>query len=81
LSWDDTDLEKALCVYEKSKGFFEVLGSVGDPITVAPMDDVESIFKNANITKATKVSYKLLDVTYLTHSLTALLVGAHYTDA
>jgi hypothetical protein len=56
LSWDDTDLEKALCVYEKSKGFFSVIGNIGDPIIVAPTDDLESVFENANIAKANKVS-------------------------
>lgn len=42
-------------MYEKSKGFFEVIGHVGDPIAVGPGDDLEAVFENAQIVKATKV--------------------------
>lgn len=59
LSWDDTDLEEALSVFEKSQGFFQVIGNVGGPINVTPTDDLEAVFDDATIKKAGKVSSAL----------------------
>ena len=57
LSWDDTDLEQALCVYEKSTGFFQVIGQVGDTINVGPNDDLEQVYEDACLVKANKVCF------------------------
>lgn len=57
LSYDDTELEKALSVYENSKGFLQVIGHAGEPIPVAAEDDLDAVFTNANLRKASKVCY------------------------
>jgi hypothetical protein len=56
LSYDDTELEQALSVYERSEGFFQIIGNVGEPITIGPGGDLEAVFENAQIVKASKVS-------------------------
>lgn len=55
LSYDDTELEKALSVYEHSKGFLQVVGGANGPIQVNKHDDLDKIFGDPNIIKASKV--------------------------
>lgn len=55
LSYDDTELEKALSVYETSKGCLQVIGHAGGPIPVAAEDDLDTLFVNTNLCKASKV--------------------------
>lgn len=62
LSYDDTELEKALSVYEHSKGFLQVVGGVNVPIQVNMDDDLDKIFGDPNIIKALKVCSFLSEV-------------------
>ena len=55
LSWDDTDLEPALSVYEESKTVFLVLGSADGPLQVSSHDEVDAVFNDVNIRLAEKV--------------------------
>ncbi|KZP05037.1 hypothetical protein FIBSPDRAFT_903813 [Athelia psychrophila] len=59
LSYDDTELEKALSVYEHSKGFLQVVGGVNVPIQVNMDDDLDKIFGDPNIIKALKHTSKV----------------------
>ena len=44
LSWDDTDLEKALSVWQRSKSELVVLGLADGPITVRSEKEVDDMF-------------------------------------
>jgi hypothetical protein len=35
-SYDDTELEQALSIYERPEGFFQIIGNIGEPITIGP---------------------------------------------
>ena len=64
LSYDDTELEKALSVYEDSNGSLQVVGGANGPITVNRDDDLDVVFSNPNIIKASKVCTQLSPVNH-----------------
>jgi len=49
LSWDDTELEPAISIYQESKDVCIVVGSVDGP------DAIERVFENAKLNKVDKV--------------------------
>lgn len=59
LSYDDTELEKALSVYEKSEEFIQVIGKVGEPMDVCRTANLDAVFADATIVKASKVCARL----------------------
>lgn len=59
LSYDDTELEKALSVYETSEGFLQVIGKAGGPIDIAQSSNLDDVFADATIVKASKVCARL----------------------
>lgn len=48
LAWDDTDLEKALTVVQRSKEFCLILGTEGGPISVHNSDNLDDVLKDIN---------------------------------
>ncbi|KAH7918146.1 hypothetical protein BV22DRAFT_1108436 [Leucogyrophana mollusca] len=56
LAWDNTDLEKALSVWQQSESAWAILGSVQGPIHVNTVDEVDKAFEEAQLEKAEKVS-------------------------
>lgn len=56
LSWDDTELEPALSVYQESKESILVLGGINGPERFRTMDDVDVFFEKAQFNKADKVN-------------------------
>ncbi|KAH7929600.1 hypothetical protein BV22DRAFT_1029216 [Leucogyrophana mollusca] len=55
LAWDDTDLEKALSVWQESKSAWAILGAVKGPIPVTSIDEVDKVFEEAQLEKAEKL--------------------------
>ncbi|KAK7049023.1 hypothetical protein R3P38DRAFT_3175276 [Favolaschia claudopus] len=55
LSWDDTSLEAALSVYQKTKEACIIVGSVDGPINVKENDDLDELFAKAQLRKSDKV--------------------------
>ncbi|KAF7967550.1 hypothetical protein HWV62_33948 [Athelia sp. TMB] len=60
LSYDDTELEKALSVYEVSKEFLQVVGNVGEPLRVDREDDIDTLF--TTVEKASKLCVWVLGI-------------------
>jgi hypothetical protein len=56
-SYDDTELEQALSIYERPEGFFQIIGNIGEPITIGPGGDLEAMFENVQIVKASKGAF------------------------
>jgi len=56
LSWDDTELEPAISVFQKSKDVCIVIGSVDGELLVRSYDDIERVLQKAQLDKAEKVS-------------------------
>ncbi|KAI0030097.1 hypothetical protein K488DRAFT_79810 [Vararia minispora EC-137] len=55
LSWDDTDIEQALTLWETTKGTWTLLGAVGGPLSVSSEDSMDEVFANAKLEKASKL--------------------------
>jgi len=56
LSWDDTELEPAISVFQKSRDVCIVIGSVDGELLVQSYEDIERVLQNAQLNKAEKVS-------------------------
>ncbi len=56
LSWDDTELEPAISVFQQSKDVCVVIGSVDGELLVKSYEDIERVLENAQLNKAEKVS-------------------------
>ena len=56
LSWDDTELEPAISVFQKSKDVCIIIGSVDGELLVQSYDDIERVLQKAQLNKAEKVS-------------------------
>ena len=54
LSWDDTELEPAISVFQKSKDVCIVIGSVDGELLVQSYDDIECVLQKAQLNKAEK---------------------------
>lgn len=59
LSWDDTALEPAISIFEESKAAYLILGGTEGPIKVVGEDDLDTVFKQAQLNKAEKVPQTL----------------------
>jgi len=55
LSWDDTELEPAISIYQESKSVCIVVGSVDGELRVESQDAIDRVFENAKLNKADKV--------------------------
>ncbi|KAF8219154.1 hypothetical protein L208DRAFT_1383096 [Tricholoma matsutake] len=62
LSWDDTNLEFALSVYEESKSVFLVLGGTDGPIQVTSHDEVEAVLSDATVRLTEKLCLWILNI-------------------
>lgn len=60
LSWDDTDLEPSLSVWDAGDDVWVVLGGSNGPIRVSSADAVDEIFNDAKLQKADKVRNYLI---------------------
>lgn len=55
LAWDDTDLEKALSVWQESKEAWLVIGGTGGALRVQSEAEIDAIMDQAKLEKADKV--------------------------
>lgn len=55
LSWDDTDMEQSLSVWDDGKDIWTVLGGSKGPIRVTSAAAVEELFDDPKLKKADKV--------------------------
>jgi len=55
LSWDDTELEPSISVYQDGNNSVLVLGGVNGPLKVTSLLDYDKIVENANLVEADKV--------------------------
>ncbi|KAI0067574.1 hypothetical protein BV25DRAFT_1876116 [Artomyces pyxidatus] len=55
LSWDDTDLEKALSVWQSAKSQWTVVGATQGVFTVKSLDEVDLLFENLQLDRAEKL--------------------------
>ncbi|KAJ7176926.1 hypothetical protein C8R46DRAFT_1346848 [Mycena filopes] len=62
LSWDDTALEAALTVHQKSKDVCVILGGADGAIYVKEEDDLDALFATAQLHKADKLRVYLLSI-------------------
>ncbi|KAI0054490.1 hypothetical protein BV25DRAFT_1922630 [Artomyces pyxidatus] len=62
LSWDDTDLEKALSIWRESQGVWAVIGVASGPIRVTSEDEVEAVLTQASLEKADKLRIWVLTI-------------------
>lgn len=62
LAWDDTDIDKALSIWQETKKTWLIIGGVDGAIRVQSEAEIDSIFEKARLEKADKVS----EVTSLT---------------
>ncbi|KAF8803503.1 hypothetical protein BYT27DRAFT_7259964 [Phlegmacium glaucopus] len=62
LSWDDTELEPAISVFQKSKDVCIVIGSVDGELLVQSYDDIDCVLQKAQLDKAEKLRIWLLTI-------------------
>ncbi|KAH7910134.1 hypothetical protein BJ138DRAFT_1114345 [Hygrophoropsis aurantiaca] len=62
LSWDDTDLEKALTAWQESKDSWVILGATQGPIRVSSVDDIDNVFRKAQLQMAEKLRVWILTI-------------------
>ncbi|GLB36846.1 putative ulp1 protease family, C-terminal catalytic domain [Lyophyllum shimeji] len=62
LSWDDTDLEPAISIYQESKETCMVIGSVNEELCVKSHEDIQRILENARLKPADKLRIWLLTI-------------------
>jgi hypothetical protein len=55
LSWDDTDLERSLSVWDEGHDVWVVLGGSDGPIRVTSAESVDALFDDSGLKKADKV--------------------------
>lgn len=55
LAWDDTDIEKALSVWQSSKDAWTILGAVQGSVVVKSVEEVDAFFADQRIERASKV--------------------------
>ena len=55
LSWDDTDLEPAISVFQESKDICVVIGSTDGELRVESYDEIEGVLERARLYPAQKV--------------------------
>lgn len=55
LSWDDTDLEQALSVWDEGNDVWVILGGADGPIRVTSAEAVDALFDDPKLKKAEKV--------------------------
>lgn len=55
LSWDDTELEPAIAIYQESKNVCIIIGSTDGTLRVESHDQIEQVFENARLNQAEKV--------------------------
>lgn len=60
LSWDDTDLEKSLSVWDEGNDIWTVLGGSDGPIQVTSAEAVDTLFDDPELKKADKVRHDIL---------------------
>lgn len=58
LSWDDTDLEQSLSVWDEGKDIWVLLGGTDGPIRVSSASAVDALFDDPTLKKADKVCTK-----------------------
>jgi len=56
LSWDDTELEPAISVYQDGKDSVLIIGGAKGPIKVKSLVDYDKMVENAKLIEADKVS-------------------------
>jgi len=57
LSWDDTDLEQSLSVWDEGNDVWVILGGSDGAIRVTSAEAVDSLFNDPELKKADKVRY------------------------
>lgn len=57
LAWDDTDLEKALSVWQVSRDSWSILGAANGVLKFNTLDEVDAAFEDGSIEKADKVFF------------------------
>ncbi|KAJ3528013.1 hypothetical protein NMY22_g9566 [Coprinellus aureogranulatus] len=62
LSWDDTELEPAISVYQESEGTCLIIGGTEGIIRVDEGMDLDAVFQQAQLKKATKLRIWLLTI-------------------
>ena len=55
LSWDDTDLEQSLSVWDEGKDVWVILGGSNGPVRVTSPEAVDALFDDPALKKADKV--------------------------
>jgi hypothetical protein len=55
LSWDDTDLEPAISIFQESKDTCVVIGSTDGELRVESYDEIEHVLEKARLHPAQKV--------------------------
>ena len=51
LGWDDTDLEKAVAIWQESEETWQVLGTTDGPIRVASVDEIDHALDGLQLNK------------------------------
>ncbi|KAJ6570704.1 hypothetical protein B0H10DRAFT_1964583 [Mycena sp. CBHHK59/15] len=62
LSWDDTALEACISVYQESKDICLIVGGADGAIRVTKQDDLDELFKAAQLKKADKLRVWVLSI-------------------
>ncbi|VDB87010.1 unnamed protein product [Peniophora sp. CBMAI 1063] len=62
LAWDDTDLEKALSVWQSSKDAWTIIGAVQGSVVVKSVQDVDAFFADQQIERASKLRIWTLSI-------------------
>ncbi|KAJ2915314.1 hypothetical protein MD484_g5089, partial [Candolleomyces efflorescens] len=62
LSWDDTDLEPAISIFQESKDISIIVGGSAGVVRVGPADDLDRLFERAQFNPATKLRIWLLNI-------------------
>lgn len=57
ISWDDTELEPAISIFQESKNACLIIGSTDGVLRVESQDEIDRVFEQAQLNKASKVSF------------------------
>jgi hypothetical protein len=60
LSWDDTNLEQSLSVWNEGNDAWTVLGGSNGPVHVTSAEAVDALFDDSQLKKADKVCHRIL---------------------
>ncbi|KAK7691172.1 hypothetical protein QCA50_006275 [Cerrena zonata] len=55
ISWDDTDLEKALSIWQESRDSWLVIGAANGPMHFGSLEEVDNVFEDGTVEKADKL--------------------------